>query len=1673
MDPEEIEQAREAAKLYGSSEVSRAPSPLDVPYAAGDAEEQALMKETIRAHSDGDDIRPQFNIDPVAPLKATIEYFANSTKRGNDDVLRMSVMKKVIRKEATYEEASTEFDQKRMDLNEAKSFDDHFNSLPIFHHERIFGGAARQLPFMLESTKGGLVGGATATAMSAPAGAVVGGAPGAMLFAKVAFPVGYKAGVFDTSSQLMAGGVYDELRQRGASDEAARKLAIPAGVVCGAIEATQYLQIAGVGRKAIAAWMRGPGKNATAQALIMATKELGQQIGEEEGQQMVSHLAATMAAFADKNDKIAYSDQEMKKNYYDTAIQTAEAALGMLGAAKVGGMTVGLGGKVTSNIVKDGVVKAEKLSDFVKHAAVPTHMNMTQTLKFIHDVVTNKNPQPPKESVTSVLKGQAKITHAEARGRHSVAKEALVRAKQHLETVQYQKEQEIANDGFVSTATDEKITEANSDVKIAKAEVKVTEHQAALHDIKAEMDGEKDKNSKRFGELLKDARATVDRLKREQVKTLEARIEKRTKPIDKRLSVLLRKTKNAVEKRLDALRKESKALNEVEDKFSHKTYAEDKQKAADRQNQLTDLSNERAMLGVLIEKLERGAHSTGGPLTLDELNKVVGTKRIQNLAEVRSLLEEREEMAQTKELISDPNLASADLKGMKGAISFGAARGMATLAASKVLAANKKAHWNVRKDLNKMKNLLGKAIRSSGLPTMNQKLLLDMVNREGNPANLSALADKIETRVNSERVALEKKNAVERLVTTAKNSMKTETKGLHQVAKMDLQAQIAVGNYAALVTDIVETSNKDTGKQKGKTENSLAQQIQDKTIAEQEAMFVAQDLANANGTPAPPVTPVSLQALIAGDVLAAFKDGSAEALNALADKIDLIVKTGRDLRAEKVAEEKRILDSAKDIAIRDANGSNPIVRIEIVDGVDTVIPLDKPVGKRLIVNTHGETMMGFDVLAENIFGDTKSKDAQKLFDVHDEVQESLNNIDKTLGEANDIISGGDNKVRKLIADVIKNELKEDEIVFYAHNFKTGMQQQHKMSRSQAIQWRNRMKNPNRWKGLAEGNGFSFADDSVVIDGKTVIKNPVPLQSWQRSFQQELDEALIASDPKLITIADNIMKFYAGDNFNRLSEAYQDEFGMPLAKQEFYDGYGAVIGSAEEGTSMDLFGKFHDRGGLKAPSMTVALSGNANAFQQVGAFGALNNYVRQTENWMAFRKKDKVLRTILSNNAFREIVKTKFHDDTIKILDHSYASIVGSRGIQHVQQNAIMSRIRNFAAVAYTGAKAINALAQVAGVLNYGQRMGPLQLAYGVTHFFATDTQKNMERLGATKYMQNRSGYMNTELSEQIEKLGVLGKKGNPKLLKTYMYFISTMDEVTHFIGGHAAYLEGKRLAKKEGLTGAAVEKAGLAYFERASNRTQGSSTPDQQTHFERGGDLQKAVAVFGKQPTQAYMAQVMALRGVMRARGVVDKVKATVGLASIVVAAHAAQGVFDAIRMSPALMGGDEEAKKEAQAKVFRSSFIGPQLPLIGASLDSLGTDVTNKAFGLNEHSYDPKFMVTDTLVNAVDVGRYALKIADGLATEGDFDMADGFRLLNAYYRSFALVTSKTALGGGGFPGTVVSKEASKALGVTETPEQGMILPTPDATPSYDLQGKVEAPDNADIEDELDDSSND
>lgn len=1665
MDPEEAALVNEAGKLYGRSEVSRAPSPLAVPYAAGDAEEQALINEAGRAHSMGEDIRPQFNIDPVAPLKATIKFFSDSYQRGEDDIVRMSVMSDVVAKRKSYEEAATEFDNKRMDQAKAADIDAHFNSLPIFHHERIFGGATRQLPFMLETTKGGLAGGAVYTGLGVAASTAVGGGALTPLVAKVAFPMGYKAGVFDTSSKLMAGGVYDELRQRGASDETARHFAIPAGIVSGALEGMQYFQLGAAGKRAAAAWMKGPGRNATAQALIMASKELGQQVTEEEGQQLVSHLAATMAAFADKNDKIKYSEKEMSKNYYDTLIQTLEASLGMLGAAKVGGMTVGVGGKVVSNTVKDGVAKAEKLSDFIKHAAVPKNMSMSQTMKFIMDVVHDKHPQPPKESATSILKGEAKVTQAQAQTRHAAAKEKVVRAQQHLETVQYQKEQDIANNGFISTETEAKLTDAHSDVKIAKIEVKVAEHQAALHDIKAELDDIGDREDNRSKELLKDANAVANRLKKEQVKSLEARIEKRTKPIDKRLSVLLRKTKNAVEKRLDALRKESKALNEVEDKFNHKTYAEDKQRAADRQTQLTDLSNERAMLGVLIEKLERGAHSTGGPLTLEELDKVVGTKRIQNMAEIRSLLEERETMEQTKELINDPNLKSIDLKDMKGSISFSTANQMASLAASKVIAANKKAGWNVRNDLNKMKTLLGKVIKSSGLPDMNQKLLLDMVNREGNPANLATLADKIETRINNERVVVAKKAAVDRLSGIVKTISRTDTKGLHQVAKYQLDAQVVLNNYGSFVKDIV--------KAKGKVEKSLAQSVHDKAMADQQAMLEAQDFANTHDSPVPAVTPIPIDAVIAGDVISAFTDGSAEALNALADKIETIAKTGRDLKLEQRLEEQRVLDNAKEIAIRDAQGNKPLWKTVEKNGELVRVPLKKPKGMSLAVKTHGETMIGFDVLAENIFADTKSTEAQKLFDVHEEVQTSLENIDKTLGEANDIISGGDNRVRKLIADVIKHENNDQEIKFYAMDQKTGYVTEYNMSRSEAIQWRNRMKNPNRWKGLAEGNGFTFADNEIKVGNEVIKKNSLrPLASWERSFQQELDEALIKSNPKLITIADNLMKFYAGDNFDRLNEAYTDEFGRPLARQEFYDGYGAVIGSPEEGTSMDLFNKFSERGGLKAPGMTVSLSGNSNAYRQVGAFSALNGYVRQTENWMAFRKKDKILRTIMSDNDFREIVRTKFHDDTLKIMDHSYASIVGSRSMQHVQQNALFSRIRNFAAVAYTGAKAINALAQVAGVLNYAQGMGPLQLGYGVAHFFATDTQKNMDRLGASKYLKNRAGYMNTELTEQTQKLGVLGKKGNPKLLKTYMYFISTMDEVTHFVGGHAAYLEGVRRAKKEGLTGAAAEKAGIDFFERLSNRTQGSSTPDQLTYFERGGDANKAMAVFGKQPTQAYMSQVMALRGLMRAQGVMDKTKATAKLASIVIAAHAAQAAFDAIRLSPALTGADDNARDEAMAKVFRSGFIGPHLPLVGTGLDSFGTLITNRVFGIDEHSFDPKFMVTDTMVNAVKVGEYALKIADGIATEGDFDMADGFRLLDAYYRSFALMTSKTALGGGGFPGLVVSKEAKKALGVTETPEQSIILPTPDVTQSYDLQGKVEIPDDLglDTEDNVDDS---
>lgn len=296
-----------------------------------------------KAFSDDPKIRADIenNYDYLAPVKALGAYYSNAFGLGSAQTVRSLRGRDALIGLANYDDIKDDASLARLqELEKQKGALDEEIDRYGLGWLKWAGAGVQAAPFMGRMQQEAFV--------TAAAGAGIGGAAGLAggPFAEVTVPGGavagatwgYRTGLFSSSSSLMAGDMYLELRDAGVEDGNAKIGAVAAGGLMGLVETLQLKGLNQAGRAAFEAQFKsGAGKAALNHWFGEYVKEVGVQVTEEELQQVID--LATRHAFG----AIDYtkSPDIWREELTQTLAEAFKASTVLVGGSQVSGTLVG------------------------------------------------------------------------------------------------------------------------------------------------------------------------------------------------------------------------------------------------------------------------------------------------------------------------------------------------------------------------------------------------------------------------------------------------------------------------------------------------------------------------------------------------------------------------------------------------------------------------------------------------------------------------------------------------------------------------------------------------------------------------------------------------------------------------------------------------------------------------------------------------------------------------------------------------------------------------------------------------------------------------------------------------------------------------------------------------------------------------------------------------------------------------------------------------------------------------------------------------------------------------------------------------------------------------------------------------------------------------------------
>jgi hypothetical protein len=359
--------------------------------------------------------------------------------------------------------------------------------------------------------------------------------------------------------------------------------------------------------------------------------------------------------------------------------------------------------------------------------------------------------------------------------------------------------------------------------------------------------------------------------------------------------------------------------------------------------------------------------------------------------------------------------------------------------------------------------------------------------------------------------------------------------------------------------------------------------------------------------------------------------------------------------------------------------------------------------------------------------------------------------------------------------------------------------------------------------------------------------------YNERFLTEVYQLLTAEDR---AIAEALFEFY-DDNYAKINAFYEEKYGTSLGKREFYSP-----------RSMDRGGINVDSGDL---SSYAGFSGvkerkaKAGAVKIKGAFQVLQDYIVNSNHWIAWSDKLIDINAVMGDVEVKNIIRNLFGENMEKRIAYEVSRMASNDKFQSkFGYGKLFNKIRSNYAIAALAAKPSLMIKQLTSFPAYWEHMSTAEFMSGLADF-AVHMKEAVETLGNTTLMKTRDVNIIKDF-EELSKSELFKKNANKvKLRELLMANIKLGDRGAIYMGGWALY---KAELKKNLARGMEQEKAkalALEKFERVTDETQQSGRLSQQSYWQSNPFL-RAFTMFQSSQNQYLRKEINAIRGLATGR---------------------------------------------------------------------------------------------------------------------------------------------------------------------------------------------------------------
>ena len=375
--------------------------------------------------------------------------------------------------------------------------------------------------------------------------------------------------------------------------------------------------------------------------------------------------------------------------------------------------------------------------------------------------------------------------------------------------------------------------------------------------------------------------------------------------------------------------------------------------------------------------------------------------------------------------------------------------------------------------------------------------------------------------------------------------------------------------------------------------------------------------------------------------------------------------------------------------------------------------------------------------------------------------------------------------------------------------------------------------------------------------RDLMKNDEVLQ-FNDEFLEKVNELLTDED---VAVADALFTFY-DENYNKINRFYEDKFGTSLGKRPFYSP-----------RSMDRGGINVETGDLRSYAGFSGIkerTAKAGAIKIKGAFKTLNEYIVNSNHYIAFSDKLLDINAVLGDVQVKNIIRNLFGEKANRRISYEISRIASNDKVFSMMGlGDLFNKVRSNYAVSVLGLKPALAIKQLTSFPAYWEHMSLVDFMAGMADF-ARHPKQAMKILSQTTLMKSRDVNIIKDF-EELSKSELLKKGGNKIGLRELMMLnIRLGDRGAIYLGGWALYKSELKKNLAAGMDEAKAKAKALEAFERITDETQQSGRLSQQSYWQSNPFL-RAFTMFQSSQNQYLRKEINAVRGLLTGRMNKDK----------------------------------------------------------------------------------------------------------------------------------------------------------------------------------------------------------